>query len=250
MLAEKRRQFIIDKLKEEQSVQVNELSNILNVSRETVRRDLEKLQNKNLLKRTHGGAVAINKKEELSFNTRIKQNIEQKEEIAKKALNYVKNGATIFLDISSTALIFARKLNIFSELTIITNSARIVTELADYKQLTVLSTGGLLMSDSISFVGPHANSLVNNYFADIFFASCKGISPTYGATDSSDLEIEIKESMVKRSNQVIILADYSKFIERGLSAFASPDEINTLITDSSVKSEIKENFINSGMEIY
>ena len=249
MLAAERRQFILDKLQENESVNVNNLSNEFDVSKETIRRDLEKLQNKNLLKKIHGGAVPINKKEELSFNIRKKQNTEEKREIAKKALKYINQGDTIFLDISSTAMFLARELKEIKNITVITNSAQIVTELANNQEINIISTGGILVPNSLSFVGPHANSMVNNYFADKFFASCKGISARYGATDSSDLEIEVKENMVARSSEVIILADYSKFKERGLSSFAELKEINRIISDSSVSQTVRDEFLEKGLKI-
>lgn len=249
MLAAERRQFILDKLQENESVNVNNLSKEFEVSKETIRRDLEKLQNKNLLKKIHGGAVPINKKEELSFNIRKNQNTREKREIAKKALKYIKEGDTIFLDISSTVMFLARELKNIKNITVITNSAQIVTELANNQDINVISTGGILVPNSLSFVGPHANSMVNNYFADKFFASCKGISARYGATDSSDLEIEVKENMVARSSEVIILADYSKFKERGLSSFAELNKINKIISDSSTSQAVREEFLEKGLEI-
>lgn len=249
MLAAERRQIILEKLEKNESVNVNNLSKEFDVSKETIRRDLEKLQNKNLLKKIHGGAVPINKKEELSFNIRKKQNTKEKKEIAQKALKYIDEGDTIFLDISSTAMFLARELAEIKNITVITNSAKIVTELANNKEITVISTGGILIPNSISFVGPHANSMVNNYFADKFFASCKGISARYGATDSSDLEIEVKENMVVRSSEVIILADYSKFKERGLSSFAEINQIDKIISDNSISQSIKDEFCEKGIVI-
>jgi DeoR/GlpR family transcriptional regulator of sugar metabolism len=91
--------------------------------------------------------------------------------------------------------------------------------------------------------------MVNNYFADKFFASCKGFSARYGAIDSSDLEIEVKENMVARSSEVIILADYSKFKERGLSSFAELKEINRIISDSSVSQAVRDEFLEKALKI-
>lgn len=248
MLAAERRQSILDKLQKRESVNVKNLSKEFDVSKETIRRDLEKLQNKNLLKKIHGGAVPINKNEELSFNIRKNQNTKEKKEIALKALKYINEGDTIFLDISSTAMFLARELKEIKDITVITNSAKIVIELANNKNINVISTGGILVSNSISFVGPHANSMVNNYFADRFFASCKGISAQYGATDSNDLEIEVKKNMVDRSSEVIILADYSKFKERGLSSFAEINEIDKIISDNSIRQKIKNEFLQKGIK--
>lgn len=249
MMGEERRNYILDELQKNERVQVKNLSLNLDVSKETIRRDLEKLQNKNLLKKIHGGAVPIQKKEELSYNVRIKQNIAEKTEIAEKAISYINDNDTIFIDISSTTLFLARELNHFNNLTVITNSIPIVNELSYNKNITVISTGGILIPDSIAFVGPYANSMVNNYFADKFFASCKGLSSKYGATDSNDLEIEVKMNMVKRASEIIILADFSKFKERGLSSFAAPANIDRIISDNSITPELKNTYLEKGLII-
>jgi len=107
MLAEERRRQIIALLNSRGSIQVSELSSSFNVTEETIRRDLDILNGKNLLKRTHGGAVALQRRHEVPFDVRKQANIEEKRQIAAKAARLVEPGDTVFLDISSTAMFLA-----------------------------------------------------------------------------------------------------------------------------------------------
>ncbi len=250
MLAEERRQEILSIVNADGSVHVSELSKKLNVTEETIRRDLETLDQQQLLKRTHGGAVALeNNRLELSFNLRKDKNSGQKKEIAQKALSLINPGDTIFMDASSTSLYLARELTNMDHITIITNSIGIMFTLAENKNINIISTGGTLRAHSLSFVGPLTNETIDKYFADKIFASCKGISPEHGATDSNELEIEVKKKMVKQSQQVIILADQSKFSQVGLSQFVAASEIDFLVTDKIAHKNVTEKYHDFSIEI-
>lgn len=246
MLAEERRQEILKIVNNQGSVHVTELSNLLNVTEETIRRDLETLDEQKELKRTHGGAVALeSNKLELSFNLRKDKNIEEKKEIARKAIELIEPGDTIFMDASSTSLYLAREMTDLQHITVITNSVGIIFTLTENKNINIISTGGTLRPNSLSFVGPLTCDTIGNYFADKMFASCKGLSPLHGATDSNELEIEVKKKMIVQSKKTFILADSSKFEHVGLSQFASLEQIEKIITNckqSELEKSFKENF--------
>ncbi len=245
MLAEERRQHIIELLKKKKSVKVNELSENLSVTKETIRKDLELLNQKNLLKRTHGGALAINNnKEELAFNIRKQKNIAEKQKIAKKASKLVKPGDTLFIDASSTCLYFVREILEIDNITIITNSVRNTVELAKNNNISVINTGGLLRPHNYSLIGPQANKIVKKYNADKFFASCTGVSSKIGATDSNDLEIEVKRNMVQKSKKTILLIDHTKFNNIELSTFVQLKDIKMIITDNPQHQNIQDKFKN------
>lgn len=251
MLAEERRQKIIEKINIDGTVHVSDLSKELDVTEETIRRDLDILDQRNLLARTHGGAVAVenNSKAELSFNVREDRLKKYKLEIAKKALKLIEEGETIFLDASTTAMYLARQLSSINNLTVITNSIKIMLELIDEDNITVISTGGTLRSNSFSFVGPLANETVKKYFADKIFASCKGVSTQHGATDSNELEIEVKENMIKQAKEVIIIADHCKLNGVGLAKFAEFDQISKIITDNDADIKTIDEFETAGVRI-
>lgn len=251
MLAEERRQEILKLLDIEESVHVSALSKRLNVTEETIRRDLDVLNKRKMLKRTHGGAVPlkINNKTELNFNIRQSKKIKEKKDIASKAVKLIEEGDTIFLDASSTSFFLAKELKRKQNITVVTNSIRIIFELSDASNITVISTGGILRPNSLSFVGPLANETLKKYFADKIFASCKGISVEYGATDSNELEIEVKQNMIKHAKKVIIISDHSKLNEIGLTQFASTDKIDILITDKGTSKSSLKNFEKAGLII-
>jgi DeoR family fructose operon transcriptional repressor len=252
MLAEERRQRILEELNNNGSIQVTDLSRLFDVTEETIRQDLKKLEKKNLLKKIHGGAISIKQKEskvELSFDIRKEKNIISKRKIAKKAAEFVDVGDTIFMDASSTALFLANKLIDSRNITVITSSNRIVSELAKNKNITVISTGGLLRPNSLSFVGPVANNTLKKYHANKAFISCQGISLEHGITNSNELEIEIKQNMIARASKVFLLADRTKFNKIGLTQFASTEEIDKIITDDSIEESILNSFHKVGKKI-
>ncbi len=248
MLAEERRQEIVKLIDKLDTVHVKKISNKFNVTEETIRRDLAILEKKHLLKRIHGGAVSIyNSQEELSFDIRKEENVSAKKEIAAKAAKLIHTGDTIFLDASSTSMFLAKKLNQSHNITVITNSIRIVYELADNNNVNLISTGGILNLSTFSLVGPLANGSISKYYADKLFASCKGLDLKHGATDSYDLEIEVKKTMTKQARKVIIMADSSKFNQIGLTQFASLDQIEMIISDSTIKNSTKDLFLEQGL---
>ncbi|MFW6287820.1 MAG: DeoR/GlpR family DNA-binding transcription regulator [bacterium] len=250
MLAVERRHEILKILNNKGSVHVTEISKILRVTEETIRRDLDILNDRKLLQRTHGGAISIeDNKSELSFNIRKEKNVEEKDKIASKAVNLINNGDTIFLDASTTSMYLAAQLKNFTDLTIVTNSVRIILELVENTNINIIATGGILRANSLSYVGPLTNEAIKKYYADKFFTSCKGISIEHGATDSNEMEIEIKKLMSKQAQKLIVLADYSKFDQVGLSQFATFDDIDTIITDDNIDEEIKKDYISRGKEV-
>jgi len=249
MLAEERRRQIIALLNSRGSIQVSELSSSFNVTEETIRRDLDILNGKNLLKRTHGGAVALQRRHEVPFDVRKQANIEEKRQIAAKAARLVEPGDTVFLDISSTAMFLAKELSNMKDITVITNSTRIGLEFIDKKDITFISTGGILRPNSYSLVGPLANDAVSKYYADKFFSSCKGLSIKHGATDSNELESEVKKNMMRRSSRLCLIIDHTKLDEIGLVQFASLDEIDTIICDDGIDEQSARSIREAGKNL-
>jgi len=251
MLGEKRRNEIIEIVNEKGSIKVSELSEEFNVTDETIRTDLKKLSNMNFLKRIHGGAVTLKKFQEISYNNRMKENIIEKRKIAQKAIKYIDNGDIIYLDISTTVMYLAKEiLRSKDNVTIITNSARMCMELAQKGNITLISTGGILRNNSYSYVGPVAINSIKNYYADKFFASCKGVSLEYNITDSNSLECELKKMMLERSEKSYLLTDYTKFSDRGLCKFANLNEVDFIISDNKLKPKISDLFKKEGYNIY
>ncbi|RAS72876.1 DeoR/GlpR family DNA-binding transcription regulator [Priestia endophytica] len=231
MLVAERQQKIVDLVNLRSSIRVSELSEIFSVTEETIRRDLEKLEKENKLRRSHGGAVSVQEKEsEIDFSEREITNVLEKKVIAHEAVKRVENGDRIILDASTTAWYMAKILpNI--PLTVITNSIKVAIELSKKDRIEVISTGGILLPKSLSYVGPLAERSLENYHVDKAFLSCKGIDLNSGLSDSNEWQALLKRKMIERSNKTFLMVDSSKFGYREFSHISTLDHVDEMIVD-------------------
>jgi DeoR family transcriptional regulator, fructose operon transcriptional repressor len=231
MLVAERQQKIVDLVNLRSSIRVSELSEIFSVTEETIRRDLEKLEKENKLRRSHGGAVSVQEKEsEIDFSEREITNVLEKKVIAHEAVKRVENGDRIILDASTTAWYMAKILpNI--PLTVITNSIKVAIELSKKDRIEVISTGGILLPKSLSYVGPLAERSLENYHVNKAFLSCKGIDLNSGLSDSNEWQALLKRKMIERSNKTFLMVDSSKFGYREFSHISTLDHVDEMIVD-------------------
>lgn len=243
MFALERQKKILELLENEGSVSVSRLSQSLGVTEETVRRDLEKLEKQECLRRTHGGAVPIGDSTyEASLEKRKLINVESKQKMAKEASKYIAPGDTVFLDASTTTFFMARELKNIKNITVITNSLRVVNELAGAEGVKLISVGGIV-SDNQSFVGSLAERAIEeNYFASKMFFSSKGITADAGILESNELECGIKQKMLINSKTKYYLCDKSKMGSVGFVKLAPFETIDCLITDTEPDGRLKEKF--------
>ncbi|MCM8710035.1 DeoR/GlpR family DNA-binding transcription regulator [Clostridium sp. SYSU_GA19001] len=238
MLAVERRKKIIEMLKEKKSVMVTELSRLFEVTEETIRRDLEKLENEGHLKRTYGGAVLNESTNiELPFNIRVGKNPEGKKAIGIKAAEFIEDGDSIILDSSSTALQVAKNIKNKQRITVITNSEKVMIELSNAPDCKVISTGGTLKTNSMSLVGHWAEKAIQNYNVDKAIISCAGASLTKGFTDSNELEAEVKKAMLKSAEKVFLVVDNTKFDKVSFTRIADFKSIDYIFTDKKLSQE-------------
>lgn len=249
MFALERQKRILEMLNANGAVWVSKLSVELGVTEETVRRDLEKLEKQEALLRTHGGAIPIQDSSyELSLEKRKQTNSDVKERLAKEAAKRILPGDTIFLDSSTTTFYIAKEIKKLRNITVITNSLRIINELSGTELIKVLTVGGLI-SNNQSLVGSLAESTIeNNYFADKFFFSSKGINADIGVLESNEQECFIKQKMISNANEKYYLCDSSKIGKVGFYKLAPLEAIDYFITDSALSDEYVEKFTESGTE--
>src|SRR5690625_842264 len=173
MLVAERHQKIVELVNERKSIRVTELSKIFSITEETIRRDLEKLESQGKLIRSHGGAISVgpSKSLEISYLEREITNVKEKRQIATEAIKHVSEWDKIILDANTTAWYMAKELPDI-EITVLTNSKKVATELSTKKNITVISTGGLLRNESLSFVGPLAETSLESYHVNKSFISC------------------------------------------------------------------------------
>ena len=225
------------------------LAEMLEVTKETIRRDLDRLETEGKLTRTHGGALSLEvPSSELSFTARDHLNVEEKRAIAREAVGLIRGGDSILLDASSSALQLSRHLPAIP-LTVITNALEVVAELQGRDHITVLLTGGRLDSRSLSTVGPLADIGIRQYHVNKMFFSCRGIDPERGLSEASDEHARLKRVMLELADTTILLADHTKFGLRSTFYFAEMSEVDILVTDSAVDSSILSTCRERGPEI-
>ncbi len=249
MLAIERRNEILEKLQTERRVVVSELSQIYDVSEETIRRDLEKLVVDGYAVKSYGGAVINeNSNIDLPFNVRKNRNVIGKQKMAELVASHVKDGENIILDASSTAVYIAKALKEKKNLTIITNSVEIVMELLDVPQVTVISTGGVSREGSFALVGPQTDRMLRSYHVDKALVSCKGFDLDMGFFDSDELHANNKRTMLKAARERILAVDSSKFGKSAFITVGTLEDITAIVTDERPRDEWLEAFKEAGVE--
>ncbi|MBU5670501.1 DeoR/GlpR family DNA-binding transcription regulator [Paenibacillus brevis] len=252
MLVHDRHQQIIQLIHEVQSVRTTELIQRFGVSFETIRRDLEYLEQEGFLKRVHGGATlpVSDYQKELPFTVREMKQLQEKRELAQTALRFVEEGQSLFLDVSTTNTEFAKALMArFDRLTIVTNSFPIASLLMGKPQFSIIFIGGVVRNSEHCVVGDFAESFVSQFHADLFFMSVSGISLAEGLTDYGIGEIQLKKKMLERSQKVIVLADSSKLDTVSLTKVCGLDKIDRIVTDCGAGRDVIEKYRQAGVTI-
>ncbi len=249
MLALERQKKILEILESEGAVSVAKLSTLFEVAEETVRRDLEKLEKQESLTRTYGGAVLVSEStNDLSLEKRKKINVESKEHLAQKAAEFISQGDTIFLDASTTTFCMAKIIKKIPNITVITNSIRIIEELSGCENIKLIGIGGIV-SNNQSFVGGVAENTIDScYFASKFFFSSKGVTSNAGILESNEDECAIKQKMIDNSKLRFYLCDKSKLNRVGFVKLAGFDKINYFVTDAELDSSYQELFDEYNVE--
>jgi DeoR family transcriptional regulator of aga operon len=250
MLIDERRQHVLALIQKEGRVLVSELSDALGISRITIRKDLDHLEARGLLQRSHGGALAPQggALADPSLQEKESHRLREKQRIAEAAVGLVKDGQCILLDSGTTTTAIARALRGLSNLTIVTNAVNIAGELAA-TNFDVLLTGGMLRKNSFSLVGPLAEDMLREIHADILFLGVDGFDPTIGITTPNVLESRVNRIMVQASTRVVAVCDSSKFNHRSLALIVPPSSIHTVITDTDISPKDADLLRNAGLEL-
>jgi len=250
MLVAERQQKIIELVNERKSIRVTELSQFFSVTEETIRRDLEKLESIKKLSRSHGGAISVNPLEspEIHYAQREVMNAKEKNEIALEAVKHVNEGEKIILDASTTAWYMAKELPDI-QITVLTNSIKAAMELSVKKQITVISTGGSLLPKSLSFVGPLAESSLDEYHVNKAFISCKGLHIDRGLSESNEQQARIKKKMINGADMVCVMIDHTKFGIQAFSRFGDLEVIDRIITDKKVADKVVQQLDDKNLDL-
>lgn len=248
MLAIERRNEILERLQADRRVRVSELSQSYGVSEETIRRDLEKLENDGFAIKSYGGAVINeNANIDLPFNVRKQRNVAGKQCIAEMICKRVKDGDSIMLDASSTAVYIVKALKEKKNLTVITNSIEIVIELYDMPEWKVISTGGVFREESFALVGPQTDRILKSYHVDKAIISCKGLDFAAGITDSDEFHANNKRTMLGAARERILAIDSSKFDTVAFTTIGPLEDITTVVTDKKMEPRWRRAFEEAGV---
>lgn len=235
-----RRSKILELVEEKGQVRVPDLSSEFGVSVVTIRNDLVQLEKKNLLIRTHGGAIM---EKRVSFDFAISQKAEmhtdEKFRIANKAVEFIKDGDTIILDSGSTTQQIAKQIKKLKNITVLTNALNIVATLSDSEDVEIIILGGMLRKKSLSLTGSIAESGINNFYADKLFLGVDGIEAQYGITTPNVEEAHLNRLMIERSEEIFVVTDSSKFDRRSMAFITGLENIDILITDKKISEKQK-----------
>lgn len=250
MLIEERRQHILLLIQQHGRVLVDELSEDLGLSKITIRKDLDYLESRELLLRSHGGALPAQPGSIVDPTLREKQDMHHAEKvgIAKAAAALVQEGQCVILDSGTTTTEIARLLTSFRRLTVITNALNIATELA-VTDFEVIFLGGILRKNSLSVVGPLTEDVLKQMHADIVFLGVDGFDVKAGLTTPNLLEARVNRAMVEASETVVAVCDSSKFGRRSLSLIVEASAIDHVITSDDTRPEVVRAMRDVGIEV-
>jgi DeoR family transcriptional regulator of aga operon len=250
LFPEERYRHILSALERDGRISVEDLSRAFGISQVTIRNDLQNLASKDLLIRTHGGAILKQHTDhDLSFSTRLHLHSPEKDRIGAAAAAMVRDGDVIALDASTTALGIVSHLGNHSDLTIITNGLATANALLTVPGISVFVLSGFLRHDALSLVGSTGQTGLNGFNIQYAFISSKGISLESGLTELNEQEGSMKCEMIRYSDKVIAVLDSSKIGHDSLVSFATIDEIDLIITDSGIDSLEREAFQNAGVDL-
>ena len=234
MAAKDRIMVIRQKVQAEKKISVVDLSRICNVTEETIRRDLDKLETEGVVTRVHGGAIWNEgaQKEGVHFYRRMSKHLKEKQEIARKATGLFEGKNTIVADSSTTVKLLPNS----TDITVVTNSTEIFREFQQ-SAINFISTGGEYNKKSCSLQGQLAKTNIAKYNVSLALISCKGVSIEKGVQDTNESEAEIKKAMLAQADEVALLVDSSKFDQSAFVSLIGLDKVNYIITDSRPSDE-------------
>ncbi len=253
--AEARYQVILNDMHKTGSVSVDALSEQLQVTVVTIRRDLDALERKGLLHRTHGGAMPIQPlfyepfRRDRSFVMQVDRQADEKRRIGYAAAALIEPDETIAVTPGTTAAAVVRALPLNYNLTVVTSTANVAVELSKRKDIKVFVTGGTLHGEWFSLVGPHAQRSLENILIHTLFIGADGLDPEWGATSFDEDEAELLRMMVVHARRRVAVVDHTKLGKVGNWKICESRNLHTVVTDIQATDESVAPFREMGVEI-
>lgn len=245
-----RHEFILKKLKEDGKVNIIELTDLMEVSGVTIRKDLKLLEDKSLLFRTRGGGSINNPyAAERTINEKEFINSEEKQKIAKAALSLIGSSDAISIGSGTTVFELARCLHPAKHLTVITPALKIGLELSNRPNVEVFQLGGLIRSNSSSVAGSHAERVLEEISCGVLFLGVDGIDLDFGFSITNLAEATLNQKMIDTAQTVVIMADSTKFDKRGLGKICGFEQVQYVITDDKVAGTVVNQIEERGVKV-
>lgn len=250
MYAPERHQQILATARADGRVDVNRLADDLDVTPETIRRDLTVLERHGLVRRVHGGAIPV---ERLGFEPGIADRegklAGEKERIAKAALDEVPDGGAVIFDAGTTTVRLAELLPTDRELTVVTHALPVAMVLAMRPGITLHLVGGTVRGRTLAAVGSWAERELRDIHADVAFLGTNGLSVEHGLTTPDLAEASVKRALVANARRTVVLADHSKIGRVEFAHVVPLTAVDTVITDSGVEPELVEELEAAGPRV-
>jgi DeoR/GlpR family transcriptional regulator of sugar metabolism len=242
-----RRSKILEYVIDSERVDVNELAGMFDVSQVTVRKDLDQLEQKGLIRRQHGYAVAIAPDNLLS---RLALHYELKRRIAAAAAEEVPNGSTVMIESGSCCALLADELAKTKRgVTVVTNSAFIADYVRANPGLSVVLLGGDYQQESQVTVGPLVEQCLVNFHVDLLFIGIDGYTVESGFTGRNHLRAAVVKAMARRAKDVIVLTESAKFPRQGSVPLLPVDAVSRVVTDDALPAEMQDHMTGAGMSL-
>lgn len=253
VFARERQQQIAGIVEESGRARVTDLARRFGVSAVTIRKDLAILEGEQRVVRTHGGCIARDRgRPELAFEIRERLQRDQKSSIGAAAAAQIRDGESIALDSSTTALYLARHLKdsqAWHGLTVLTNSLRIASELAGQQGTTVLMLGGRVRWEALSTVGPLGTGIYRRVSVQKAFVGAVGFTLDSGLSDATEEEARVKRSMISVAREVFAIVDHTKWGRVAAAAICRTDRLTGVFTDSEAPAEMVAGLREAGIGV-
>ena len=243
----KRTNRILELLTDKGQLEVSLLADLLDVSKVTIRKDLNELEQKGIIVREHGLAVLRSRDD---INGRMAYHYEEKKKIAAEAAKLVNDGDTIIIESGSCCALLAETLtSTKKDLTIITNSSFIIDFIRGRSDFQIVLLGGIYQQDAQVMVGPMVRQCVQNFCVDLLFIGADGYSPRHGFMNQDQMRAQTASDMSAQTERVVVLTESDKFNKHGVVPLNLQNDHICVITDSSLSSVCERVLLSNGIDV-
>lgn len=245
-----RQQALLERVRQDGFATVDELATTMQVTPQTIRRDINLLASRNLLRRHHGGASLPTSAENVAYTARQRMFQTEKRRIAALAASHIPDNASLFINLGTTTEELARALHAHTGLRVVTNNLNVAAVMSDYRDCEVLLTGGTVRSWDKGIVGELAADFIRRFKVDFAVIGISGIEADGTLRDFDTREIHVAEAIIRHARTVFLLADRSKFGRPALVRMSDMASIHALFTDAAPPAEMAEIFETAGTQVF